>query len=57
MFSMIDPKGYRPKVQGKSHSFNLAEQHQILGAAYETRLWPAIKLVPAEPDALLEDTR
>ena len=54
MFSVIDPKGDRPKIQGKSHSFSVAEQQQILVGEYEIRVWPALAVVSAEPDELSE---
>ena len=56
MFSMIDPKGERPKIQGKSHSFSIGEQQQILASEYETKVWPALTVVSAERDELLEVT-
>lgn len=49
MFSVIDPKGYRPKINGKSHSFSVAEQQEMIAMQYETKVWPALTLVPAEP--------
>lgn len=52
MFSVIDPKGDRPKIQGKSHSFSVAEQQHILASVYEIKVWPALPVVPAEPDEL-----
>ena len=54
MFSVIDPKGDRPKIQGKSHSFSLAEQQQILVSEYEMKVWPALAVVSTEPDELSE---
>jgi hypothetical protein len=41
MMSMIDPKGSRPKVHGKSHSLTIDEQRKMLAAEYDTTVWPA----------------
>ena len=49
MFSVIDPKGERPKIQGKSHTFTVDQQQEMLVNEYETKVWPALTLVPAEP--------
>lgn len=49
MFSMIDPKGHPPKVHGKSHRFTVADQQSLLAAEFDTKVWPALALVPAEP--------
>ncbi len=42
--SMIDPKGSRPKVLGKSKAFDLTEQHRMFAEEFETKVWPALAL-------------
>jgi hypothetical protein len=49
VFSMIDPKGHPPKVHGKSHCFTVADQQSMLAAEFETKVWPALTLVLADP--------
>ena len=49
MFSMIDPKGHPPKVHGKSHSFTVADQQSMFSAEFETKVWPALAVVPPDP--------
>ena len=48
MFSVIDPKGSPPKIRSKSHSFSFADQHSMLLAEFESKVWPALTLVPVD---------
>jgi len=40
--SMIDPKGARPKILGKSKAFELIERDRKLRQQLETKVWPAL---------------
>jgi hypothetical protein len=40
--SMIDPKGARPKILGKSKAFELIERDRRLRHELERKVWPAL---------------
>lgn len=40
--SMIDPKGARPKILGKSKAFEIIERDRRLRHELETKVWPAL---------------
>lgn len=40
--SMIDPKGARPKILGKSKAFELIERDRRLRQEVEMKVWPAL---------------
>ena len=40
--SMIDPKGVRPKILGKSKAFELIERDRRLRHELETKVWPVL---------------
>ena len=43
--SMVDPKGARPKILGKSKVYEIIERDRRLRLELQTKMWPAL---PAE---------
>jgi hypothetical protein len=48
--SMIDPKGARPKILGKSRVFELIERDRRLRQELEMKVWPALPTVLVQTD-------
>jgi hypothetical protein len=40
--SMVDPKGARPKIHGKSKVYELIERDRRLRQELEMKVWPAL---------------
>ena len=40
--SMIDPKGARPKIHGKSKAYEIIQRDIRLRGELETKVWPAL---------------
>jgi hypothetical protein len=54
--SMIDPKGARPKIHGKSKAFELIERDRRLRHELETKVWPALPLGLIQSDKPVPET-
>jgi hypothetical protein len=39
---MIDPKGARPKIHGKSKAYEIIQRDIRLRREFETKVWPAL---------------
>jgi hypothetical protein len=55
--SMIDPKGARPKVLGKSKAFELIERDRRLRRELEMKVWPALPAALVQADEPVLDAR
>jgi hypothetical protein len=54
--NMIDPKGARPKVLGKSKTFELVERDRKLRQELEMKVWPALPAGLLQSDKPVPDS-